>query len=668
MIRLLIVLYILLTPCIVSAGYIDLPQDAEGWTVFTPSSDTDVVYISADGDNDTCRTYRTTDVEMGSNPFEPDGAILPCATYAKAYSLTSTNSPDWVLFKRGDTFTDVINKSMRSGVSETEPFLIGAYGTSGNVPVLQTGAADALDFNLTSLQYVVIANIDFYAHNRDPDSDDYVGTAGQVGLNMQLASSEVVNSILIEGCKFRYYLSNELRTPLAPSSGYLTLRRNYFGYQYSADGHSQGLYSYKLHNVLFEENIFYHNGWLVENYTGTQDADGGQATFYNHSFYLTSPNYWTIKNNIIIESSCTGVKFTSTGVGASIDNVVTGNLILGGENGVDLGNNNSTYLNRFEDITVANNVLTNLGMSRLQPAEAVWGLWLDGWNGGSVSGNLVINTENPLNYHVKGITIEDSFVDVSITDNTIYNMISGIGIEMINPSAINNVSGVTFSGNIVDLPSSDYAFLAAYANSGKYAVSGNAYYGAPDTSFSYLGSSVNYASWAASTGDTSTVVNTTFTDDTRDVDTYNGSIGGTATIAGFIADVIEQDRYNWDSRYEAETINTWIMAGFDMAVDAECDSSHRYLCTVDDCSSDGGGYWYNDTCNEDVAATCETDITECDNATDCNTYWSYPYYYDNACQTTAEEEEVIPTTSSSGAVYGAGYSQFGAGYMILQED
>jgi hypothetical protein len=33
-----------------------------------------------------------------------------------------------------------------------------------------------------------------------------------------------------------------------------------------------------------------------------------------------------------------------------------------------------------------------------------------------------------------------------------------------------------------------------------------------------------------------------------------------------------------------------------------------------------------------------------------------------------EEEEVIPTISSSGAVYGAGYSQFGAGYMILQED
>src|SRR5690606_16339245 len=66
-------------------------QDASGWTVVEPSVDTRTIYVSSSAGDD-------------SN----DGLSAATAkrTIHAAKSLLRDGSPDWLLLKRGDTFTD----------------------------------------------------------------------------------------------------------------------------------------------------------------------------------------------------------------------------------------------------------------------------------------------------------------------------------------------------------------------------------------------------------------------------------------------------------------------------------------------------------------------------------------------------------------------------------
>ena len=55
----------------------------------------------------------------------------------------------------------------------------------------------------------------------------------------------------------------------------------------------------------------------------------------------------------------------------------------------------------------------------------------------------------------------------------------------------------------------------------------------------------------------------TLPDETRTVETYMTSIGGTATLDAFYAKCRLQDRYNWDAKYTADAVNTvdssWVL-------------------------------------------------------------------------------------------------------------
>lgn len=67
---------------------------------------------------------------------------------------------------------------------------------------------------------------------------------------------------------------------------------------------------------------------------------------------------------------------------------------------------------------------------------------------------------------------------------------------------------------------------------------------------------------------------------------------------------------------------------------AVCDYSHRNLCTASNCSSAGGGYWYNNTCNATVQpAVCDSSHLSLCNSLNCGSaggYWS-----NGSCSSTA---------------------------------
>ncbi len=55
---------------------------------------------------------------------------------------------------------------------------------------------------------------------------------------------------------------------------------------------------------------------------------------------------------------------------------------------------------------------------------------------------------------------------------------------------------------------------------------------------------------------------TQLVDPTRTELTYMTSLGGTATLAGFLAAVEQQSKSNWNTAYTAAAINAYIQAGF----------------------------------------------------------------------------------------------------------
>ncbi len=140
---------------------ISLPQDGNGWTIFTPSADSRIIYLSSTGNNSTGKYYSPQDSEIGNDPFNPTGPIQSYSTYAAAYTQTRNGYPDWILIKRGDTFIETIGNQIRDGRNAQEPFVIAAYGDTGLSPVFKTGTERALHRLNTGIEWFAISGISF---------------------------------------------------------------------------------------------------------------------------------------------------------------------------------------------------------------------------------------------------------------------------------------------------------------------------------------------------------------------------------------------------------------------------------------------------------------------------------------------------------------------------
>ena len=546
----------------VPSGQINLPRDANGWSIFTPSADSRIVYISESGDDATGQVYSSISF---TDPFEPTGEQA-FATYLGAFAHCRDGYPDWILFKRGDVFIDHIpDHYAPNGRSETEPFLVGAYGTTHNFPILKIGSNIGLDFR-RGASFVVYNDLDVYAHTANPDDPDFVDySAHSQAYNGTLSTGSTINGLLMEGCKFRFSSGGLIQNNKGDACGNITIRRSLFYKNYARVGsHTSGVAIFIADGVIFKENILYHNGWLIQNKTGDQGAtEEGQATYFNHNMYLSKLKNTVIENNLILEGAAAGVKITSDATAAT-DNVrIENNLFLGGTIGTNIGNNYDDVPNRFKNIVITNNVFTDIGWSRPTNRAVAWYTYNDGWDIGEFTNNLLIHQNNALNTNCKGIYFSNGDInDVDISNNTIYGLDNGVGLDFGN--AYLDASNVTVDNNIVQMPST-YKYIARlyFDNTGMISFTDNRLYSADGSdSFYFISSPVDYTTWQSSTGDNSVIEQVSFVDNTRSIETYNASVGGTATIQAFIDACVAKDRYNWNTDYDADTVNTWLRAGF----------------------------------------------------------------------------------------------------------
>ena len=548
-----------LTPGIIIAAQINLPKDADGWTIFTPSADSIIVYVSASGNDGTGKVYAPTDTALGFDPFKPTVPINAYATYAAAYAQTRNGYPDWILVRRGDTFYEAIGTQIRDGRNANEPFLITAYGSSGLSPVFKTGANLALRRVNTGIDWFAISGIDFYAHTRNPDDDNYTGTSGANGFNQYIRAGESSQGILVEGCKFRFYTGNAFNNYGVSANGIVFRRCIILDTYSSGIGHSQGMWMYKC-PITLEECIFDHNGW----YSQAGSGGIGEATMFNHNTYFAEATNTTFSGNIFMRGSSMNNKFTAGGgTGSSHDITFDNNLYIDGEIGIGIGSNYEDPL-RFKDITITNNVITNIGRSQPTNRTLGWGLRIAAWDGGIIANNYIINQPLDAITNTYGMDFCDTIQNVNVTNNIIHNVRFAYGI-ILDDSKGTNATNMVFSGNKIQISqNSNYTIKAEYSPDGKWTFSDNIYYSdkSADARYRIAGVNRTFSEWQVATGDNSTFEQYSFQDPTRSIETYQASIGETATIDAFITACRAQDRFSWDTRYTAATVNNWIKAGF----------------------------------------------------------------------------------------------------------
>jgi hypothetical protein len=286
--------------------------DTNGWTAFTPSADTHTIYVSN---------------RSGKDTNDGRSERLPVKTIAKGVSLLRDGYPDWLLLKKGDTWTDEgFSWFFNSGRSAREPMLISSYGT-GARPLIKTRSTSPAigSFGAGGNRggnFIALVGIEFYAYTRDPSSPDFIASGAgnkQQGVFFLNPSSWV----LVEDCKLSFY-ADDLAFEMGPAQ-YVALRRNIIVDAYSADSHSQGIFADNVVKLLLEENIFDHNGW--------NDSAGASATIFNHNVYLQGLAYSPktvsgpaiIKGNIIANASSHGVQLR--GGGEVTDNLFVHNPI-----------------------------------------------------------------------------------------------------------------------------------------------------------------------------------------------------------------------------------------------------------------------------------------------------------------------------------------------------
>jgi hypothetical protein len=261
---------------------------------------------------------------------------------------------------------------VKGGLSIEYPFILGSYG-DGPRPLFiwpESGPlwsygwyGSGFSTGTDAPAYWAILGLDFYTPTKDPDSADYDAAWIYDGGNpASVAWQREGHHILFEDCRFRY-------TPLVVQNEWphhVAVRRNLFldnyGYHdhYLTDTeyhHAQGIYMNEVDEILLEENLLDHNGWLSDG----MDYPTTAPTIYNHNVYLNSDttNVW-IHRNISACGSADG--FKARGGGHLIDNLLLGNGINININGYDQPDVDQTA--RY------NVVMGSLGLPLHGPPEA----------------------------------------------------------------------------------------------------------------------------------------------------------------------------------------------------------------------------------------------------------------------------------------------------------
>jgi hypothetical protein len=494
----------------------------DGWTEFSPSVDTRIVYVSSSDGNDS---------NDGLTEFSP------VRTLVKGKSLVRWGFPDWMLLKKGDTWvSESIGSWGISGRSPGEPSLLSSYGV-GERPTIAYPDGTGLSYNGSTTQHdIAIVGIRFaLASNPPKESIRWLGS---------------VTNLLIEDCLmecpviFQAARFGEIKN--------IALRRSLILDAFNPVK-CQGLFIQRTSGILLEENVFDNNGYL------DQSGTIGGSLIVNHNVYVQKDcEDFTAKGNI-------SMRAPSHGLQARVGGLVDNNLFINDAMALVVGNGKGVS-------KVINNVVLDgkdIPRSGATTLYRAWGIELTdvhAENGALVEGNIIAYENSGQPFPI-GMFLSNNVHNALLTKNIVYGwrrpfqLNSFPGTNLTEIGVVNNIfQTVDTDREILEVRHS--LNLPLFIN-----FSGNVYFGTaqPQSKWFFV-DAANYldpAAWQGFSGETDArMEQAQFVDSTRTILTYQTSLGYPATFQSFIEEVRKQSKDTWRPEFSAPVINDYFRAGF----------------------------------------------------------------------------------------------------------
>jgi len=382
---------------------------------YLPAATSRIMYVSDSG-NDGTGAY--TDLATVVTPFEPQAAVNEYATIEAALTQARDGQGDWVLLKRGDswTITASLSGALLNGLSSTNTFLLGCYGSSGARPLVQIDDLPVVNFNGNNYNYWTCYGVEFYAYTRDPNNVSYDNGASGPDCLRLVGGGDYLT---VDDCKIGFF-SESINVDAFDiyNASNVTIKNNILhnSWQlYDGASYCSGVFCEGVVGLTVEDNVFYNNGWNA-------DVPEVQAHRYtrNHNIYIQHTCDGTdlsVQRNISLDASSHGL-YVRPG-GQVIDNFVARCPV-----GIEIGYDGFPLASGVNALGEDNVVIEGVDMDLLdanpQTSGSIWGI------------NIPIDAEN------NGGT-------VTLTTNVVANRIdSDVDRGINDPSDI-----ATKTGNVV---------------------------------------------------------------------------------------------------------------------------------------------------------------------------------------------------------------------------
>lgn len=351
-----------------------------GFTSFATDPDTQVFYVSDSTGNDSA---------------PGDGTIAhPWKTFAKGYAALRTGHPDWLLFKRGDTFTNQVagggnfqrsgrDSNVNGSGARTGMMRLGAYGPGGADDL--TGARPIFNFDFTTSwffaqgngSHLAITDLEITCGNWYANS---LGAAQPRGIYFNGGQTDV----LVEGCWIHNMWEGITTFPGQGRLSSVILRRNVITECFNKNGNtsngvhdgshastvqSQGAYMEGCDSALLEDNFFDNCGWIDGDETTRPSTFGPNevpGNFFRRCLYVQNGDTgFVVRGNTMARTD--GMQLRGGGVAQT-------NLLLRLAIALQHGSGNTPDLGGVSGTVKGNVVLYGGDLSLYQFDGRGWGI------------------------------------------------------------------------------------------------------------------------------------------------------------------------------------------------------------------------------------------------------------------------------------------------------
>ncbi len=370
-----------------------------------------MIFVSAEGDD-------------GNDGLSP---TTPVRTPEKGYALLRNQWPDWLLFRRGDTFDldpareGVFRAWSKSGHGPGEHLVVTAYGDpSLPRPILNSNGRGVISANDgQGVRHVTFADLHFYANRRDPASPDFDGGGTyEYGIDWKQVGSRDVR---FEGLLIEYF-ANNISLGAAPKRKDgpedVTFRRCVIrrAYSHVKKGHSQGAGFGNTIRLTIDACVIDHNGHEPR-------VRESRRTGFNHGLYLYHTKDTRIIGSLFARNSYGGIKVRGDREGDVRGLLIEGNVFADELVGVyvsgDKGSGDPDAM-VAHDVMLRGNLFTRIG-GEMDGVKHGYGASYSQVKNGTMRDNLFVHKTANTNWPAIELDKGKPFADLLVKDNVIHD-------------------------------------------------------------------------------------------------------------------------------------------------------------------------------------------------------------------------------------------------------